>query len=339
MPTLSRHHALWLFPVLVAALALTEYWIAHTTAFATHPDLFALVITLDVVVGIPLLGYFFLVRTRRAPATVLVLLFLLAVLVANVILPESGKRYLKGIELVLPLLEIAMFLYVLSRVRKIIRAYRDIRPTSVYATDALEQSLQKVVGNVPAIGIVLTELSLVYYAIGGWFARYAPTHPTYKPFTYHLKSGYGTIAALMIGLSCIEIPLMHLVIHQFSPIGAWILTILTLYTILWLVGDYQAIRLHPIVVEGNTLHLRAGMRWHVTIPLEAITTLRPLHHTERSKKEVLDLSIAGNPRLLLELKNPVTVRGLFGMKRVTDKIAFAVDDDKAFLEAIEALPS
>lgn len=334
MPIRSRVHSLWLFPILVVALAFVEYWIAQTATFVAHPDLLAFAVTVDVVMGIPALGYIFLVRSHRAPSAVLAPLFLLAVLLANFILPESGKQYLKWIELALPVLEIALLMYAATKIRRLIQIYRVFRPTSVYTTDAVEQSLRTVLGASPAIGIILTEFSLLYYAVAGWFTRYQPTLPAHRPLTYHLKSGYGMTAAMMIGLSLIEIPLVHLVVHQFNPIVAWILTLLTLYTILWLIGDYQAIRLHPIVVDETHLHLRAGMRWQVTIPLEAIITIRPLTLAGRQKKEGLDLSIAGNAKLLLELNEPVTVKGLFGIKRVTDKIAFAVDDEKAFLNLL-----
>lgn len=332
MPTLSRLSGGWLFPLLVVALAFVEYGVAQSRAFATHTDLLAFAVTVDIVAGIPLLGYFILVRPRRAPAMVLAPLFLLALLLAHLILPESGKQYLRGVELLLPLLEIALLLYAISKVRKVLQRYRELRPTAVYPTDALEQSLHQILGNSPAIGIVLTEFSLLYYAIGGWFLCYHPTHEQHRPFTYHLKSGYSTLAAMMIGLSLVEIPLVHLVVNHFNPIAAWILTLLTLYTILWIIGDYHAIRLHPLVLDEGQLHLRAGMRWRLSLAFDQIRLIRPLHFQERQNKAILDLSIAGNGKWLIELNQPTTVRGLFGIKRVTEKIAFAVDDEKTFLE-------
>lgn len=335
MSTLPRFPSLWLFPILVVALTLIEYWIIQTAAFASHPDLIAFAVTADVVLGIPALGYFYLVRSRRAPASVLAPLFLLSVLLANFILPESGQRYLNWIELALPVLELALLLYAATKLRKLIQTYQALRPNSVYATDAVEQSLRIVMGDSPVIGIVLTEFSLVYYAVAGWFARYKPILPGHHSFTYHLKSGYGITAAMMIGLSLIEIPLIHLVVHQFNPIAAWVVTLLTLYTVVWLIGDFHAIRLQPIVVDETHLHFRTGMRWRVSVPLDRICTIHPLSPTERQKKEGLDLSIAGNARLLLELNTPVTVKGLFGIKRITDKIAFAVDDEKTFLSVLK----
>lgn len=334
MSIFSRLQSIRLFPVLVVALVLTEYGIAHTAAFAAHPDILALAVTLDLVIGIPALGYFFLVRPRRAPASILALLFLLSVLLANVILPASGERYLQWIEQALPVVEIALLLYGATKLRKVVYTYRILRPNSVYASDAVEQSLRNVLGNSRAIGILLIEFSLLYYAVAGWFSRYHPSLPSHRSFTYHVKSGYGITAAMIIGLSLIEIPLVHLVVHQFNPTVAWILTLLTLYTVLWLIGDFHAIRLHPIIVDATHLHFRTGMRWRVTIPLEEIITIHPLARAGRKNKEEPDLSVAGNARLLLELKHPVPVRGLFGIQRVTDKFAFALDDEKAFLEAV-----
>lgn len=335
MPALPRLHSGWLFPVLVVALLLVEYQIVQSVAFTTHTDLLALVITIDIVVGIPVLGYLFLVRPRRAPATILALLLLVGVLLAHFILPDSGKRYLNWIQLAVPIAEIALFLYGLSKIRHLIQQYHAIRPTAIYTTDALEQSLHAVIGKSPVVSIFLTEAALLYYAVGGWFTRYHPPASVRHVFTYHLKSGYGMVAAMMMGLSLIELPLVHLVVHHFNPIVAWVLSFLSAYGLLWMIGDYQAIRLHPIVIDENHLHLRAGMRWRVSLPLADIQTVRTLQQRELKNKAILDLSVAGSPKLLLELRDPVRVRGLFGMKRVTRQLALAVDEEQAFIAALK----
>ena len=205
------------------------------------------------------------------------------------------------------------------------------------AHHGLEESLRRVLGDTPAIPILMTEFSMLFYAVGGWFIRpYGETSQRAGRVSYstHVKSGYGIMALAIIGLSLVEIPLVHLVVSQFNNTLAWILTLLTLYTVVWLTGDYHAIRLHPIVIDETHLHLRAGMRWRVSVPRAQIREIRTLTLAERNKKEALDLSVTGNARLLLRTNEPVTVRGLFGIRRVTKTIAFAIDDEAGFLERI-----
>ena len=111
-------------------------------------------------------------------------------------------------------------------------------------------------------GVLATELALVAYAIGGWVRRPAPDH-TARSFTC-LRAWTPLLAGLLVLLG-VEIVGVHLLVSLASPTIAWVLTALSLYGVLWLVGDAQAARHRPILVDR--LLVRVGLRWTVEIPV------------------------------------------------------------------------
>ena len=58
--------------------------------------------------------------------------------------------------------------------------------------------------------------------------------------------------------------------------AAWIVTVLDLYGVLWLVGDYHALRLRPTRIDDDTLVLSYGLRWRASIPLDAIGSVETI---------------------------------------------------------------
>lgn len=47
----------------------------------------------------------------------------------------------------------------------------------------------------------------------------------------------------------------------------WSLTGISLYTLVWMIGDWRALRLRTSTVTPDSIQLRLGTRWEVEIPL------------------------------------------------------------------------
>jgi hypothetical protein len=117
---------------------------------------------------------------------------------------------------------------------------------------------------------------------------------------------------------------------MWSPIAAWLATASSAYLLLWVIGDAQAIRLHPVAVSGATLHVRLGVRWRVAIPLAEIASVTEIRAVPDG---AMNLALF-EPTVLVTLRAPVVVRGLLGKQRRADRIALTIDDPKAFLAAV-----
>lgn len=59
---------------------------------------------------------------------------------------------------------------------------------------------------------------------------------------------------MLVHAMVIEVIGVHfLIAHFWSPTAAWIFTALDLYALLWIIADYQAVRLSPIVINDHKL--------------------------------------------------------------------------------------
>jgi hypothetical protein len=149
----------------------------------------------------------------------------------------------------------------------------------------------------------------------------------------HKLNDWATVVACFIVAIVAESIGVHLLVQHWSPTVAWIITALDLYGILWLLGDYHALRLLPTTIEDGVLHLRYGLRWTADIPVANIAAVKPAP-VDWKRKGVMKVAMLDEPRLLIELREPVTVYGLAGLKRTVNAIAILPDDPEGFEAAL-----
>ncbi|MEZ5330895.1 MAG: hypothetical protein R2991_02320 [Thermoanaerobaculia bacterium] len=115
--------------------------------------------------------------------------------------------------------------------------------------------------------VIAYEVTLLLYV--GLVGRRAEP-PAAGTFTSHREIRYGAVAAVMLCLTAVEVGIIHLVATRFGhPRAAWALTALGVWGGLWLLGDWNALRLRPTRLEGDRLALRLGLRWEADIPCGA----------------------------------------------------------------------
>jgi len=149
-------------------------------------------------------------------------------------------------------------------------------------------------------------------------------------FTMHKKPGYFAIVGVLLFLSCVEIPVIHLLLDAFLGVWvAWCVTILSLYGLVWIWGDAQAMRLHPTVIDGDVLKLRVGLRWRGEIPLSSIAAIEAA-----VAEEPLKIAVFGAPTHAMVLREPVTLKGPFGITRTSQRIAFQIDEPTEFIASL-----
>ncbi|HEY0607782.1 MAG TPA: hypothetical protein VGD58_33010 [Herpetosiphonaceae bacterium] len=336
---LARHRPVLLFIGVALLLSAIETWIVLSVWFPRNADLLSLAITADLTLGIPALYYLLLVRPRKSPSIALAPVFIVSILLAHLILPPTQQFYLDRIKDVLPLVEGALLVVAGIKVRAVMRAYRRLRPEYVYATDALEASLRATFGKQTVVKLLTTELSLLYYLAVGWFRRFQPSSATDPTFSYHRANGYAAVLGMFGFVIALETIGLHLIVQHWSAGLAWVFTALSLYSLAWIIGDYHAARLHPIVLTPQTLHLRTGLRWRLDLDRSAIARVARATPGTRSGKSYLNLALFGEPRLILDLKEPVVVQGLFGIQRAAARIGLSVDDEARFLTELNKLMS
>lgn len=334
------------FALLAVCIYATALALAASPLLAEAPRLLSGAITFDLLVTAPLLYWFLVVRRTRVPALTVVPLIALGAAAAYLILPERHHGWLALAAMAaVPLAETAVLAVAVLRAGKVIRRMR-AAPRAVDPVDALREALREMLGSRVLAHAIASEVALVWYALLSWRARPRVAEGELA-FTNDRKTG---AAGLLFGFavaSAMEIPVVHVLIAGESETLAWVLTIASGYTLLWILGFARALRLHPVTLGTDAMRLRVGLIWDVTIPYAAIATVEkaPLGAIDRAEPGYLHAAFAGTPQLVLNLSTPVDALGLYGWpKRGVRRVGLYVDDPTAFREALRsraphALPS
>jgi hypothetical protein len=198
--------------------------------------------------------------------------------------------------------------------------------------ERLRESARPVVGSV-AGGVLAYEIAVLYYATVGW-TRSPETGD--RSFSVHRNVGYiALMSAAMIAL-VVETAAAHLLLRLWSPMAAWVLTGISLYTLVWLLGDLHAVRLRPMQIDDETLRLRVGLRWTASIPLDSIRLVQDPQSAEQSRgREFLKAVLVGAPNRRISLAEPIRAVGLYGLSREVTTIDLHIDDPARFDAALD----
>lgn len=265
---------------------------------------------------------------RRAPLAVFAVGALTARLLLSTRLPDAPRVALAAVLA----LELATLALIAARARRLIRSLR--RGAGLPAILRIAGALEDVGIPRRLARILTTELATLPLALTGWVRR-APR----AGFSIHRTHCSLAIHAVLVFLIALETIALHLLIARATEIGAWISTGCSIYAALWLVGDAHALRLGRIRVERDALVIEIARRWAAVVPRRAITAARRETAIARDARGrptagTLDLAIE-TPTVALELAEPVTARGPFGLVRTGTRIALTVDDPAGFLAALE----
>jgi hypothetical protein len=139
-----------------------------------------------------------------------------------------------------------------------------------------------------------------------------------------IHRGWAPIAGIFVFLGAVETVAMHLLVAW------WPLTVLSMLSVAWFVADAVALRMNPIVVEPDRLVIGVGLRWHAIVPREAIGAVE---RVSTLPVGAVDLKVL-DPAVMITLRSPVTVRGLFGRTRSGDRLVVSADDPAQLVSAL-----
>ena len=297
---------------LFALIALTIVTLCAVMARTSpHVDVAAWGVTFDLTLTIPLVWYFVVVRSGAARPLTLAPVFVVCMMLAAFVVPRGQQQFLHDLRYLSAPLEIVTLVLLGRRLARV----RDV-----------ESATRAMFGNSRVADFVACELSILWYALFCWRKK-----PEQSGVTVHQRNGWGTIVACILCMLAFESIGMHLLVQMWSTKAAWVVTALDFYGVLWLLGDYHALRLRPTFSADGILHLRYGLRWSADIPLAEIESIDEVRNEwEWKRKNVLKMAMLDEPKFLVRLRRPVTVNGLAGIRRTIDAVAVLPDDAEAF---------
>jgi hypothetical protein len=304
----------------VAAVYVVVFAMLRSAAFARAPDVIAAAATFDLTVTASLAVWWLGVRRGRLRWWFAVITLSYGVAMARAHVPHAPLKMLVVAGGVLEWVTIG---WLAIRMRWVIRAGRAARDAGPF--DAVAAGLRA--GRIPArvATILATELVVVWLAVTGWFRR--------PRAGFAMRStGWISFAGVLGFVIAVETAGLHIILGMWKPWLAWVSTVSSAYTLLWVIADIQMVRLYPVAITRDALRVMLGIRWRVTIPLAAIESVTECRAVP---KGALDLALF-EPTVLVALRAPIEVVGLLGRRRSGDRIALTIDEPAKFLAAVAA---
>ncbi len=327
MHTTIHRNPFALFALGATLLTLTCLVLLRSSLFASNPDILAWGVTFDLTITLPLLYWALVVRTGRARAVTIAPVMLAGTLIASILIPSQHQQFLSDFRwLVVPLV---VMVIEGAFVWGVWKAWRE-RSDSPDPWDRIHHAARAIAGKGRIAELAASEITMFYYATFGWKARAQPTPG--RKLTFHRTSGWDTVLACILVLMVAEGIGMHLFLSLWSSLAAWIWTALDIWAVVWLLGDYHALRLRPSWIDDEAFHLRFGMRWSVDIPREMILSVAPIAEGWE-RKDVLKVAILEEPRIVITLREPLEARGLAGLRKTICAVALAPDTDDTFRDS------
>lgn len=295
---------------------------------------FAFFVTFDLLLTIPLI-YFLLIRNTSIPKTTVVPVMVLGMLVGYWLLPEQEQLYLNQFKAWgLPFIELGVAYLIISKVRKAMLLYKSkAKDTRDFFTTLKEVCVT--LFPKPAVSPIVTEIAVFYYGFFKW--KRSVVLP--NEFTNHEKSN--TTPLLMGGLLVVGIEtfVLHKVIFKWSEPLAWLISILSVYTLFQIFGVLKALPYRRTVIGKKAVALRYSILAESVIDIENIEAVELMtKDLDEDNKDYSHLSPLGElegHNVVIHLREPVNVTGLYGMTKHCKGIALFLDEPDRFKQLVE----
>ncbi|MEK6477221.1 hypothetical protein WJR50_06795 [Catalinimonas sp. 4WD22] len=301
--------------------------------FPVENEALSLAITADLLLTVPLV-YFLLIRKTEIPKTTVLPVMLIGLLIGSYFLPKESQTYLGLYKTwALPVLELTILSFVVVKARKAIKTYHGLKGATPDFYDALKSACYEILPR-PLVIPFATEVAVFYYGFVHWKKRSIRE----TEFTYHQKSGTPSLFGGLILLIIIETIALHVLLIRWSPMAAWILSGLSIYTAIQVFGFAKALSQRPISMGSGKLSLRYGIMNETHIPYSDIASVVLSKQELGKDKRTTTLSPLGeleSHNIIITLKRENTLVGLYGIHKKFKVIALYIDEADDFKEMLE----
>ncbi|WP_326558973.1 hypothetical protein [Micromonospora sp. NBC_01796] len=171
--------------------------------------------------------------------------------------------------------------------------------------------------------------------------RPLPLAPGDEPFGY--LGVIKPILGVFIGLSVVEIPILDLIVRNVVPWepARWIMLGLSVWGLLWMIGFFASIKIHPHVIGDTGIRVRVGAGIDITVPRQEIETVsrsyrsmpsgRSVQVEEVGDRRVLHIVVGSQTSVDVRLRRPLTFVLPGGETEPVDELRLYADDPDAFV--------
>lgn len=327
-------------PLLILAiipflLLFSIFLFTQSPLFLEYSETISSYIVLDLLLTIPFI-YFLIIRKTIIPNTTVIPMIFLGLILGYYVLPSEHHYYLDAFkQFGLPVIEISVLVFVSLKVRTMIKSYKANKKEGADFYTVLQKACREIIpGRMSSF--LVSEISVIYYGFLNW----KKPELTINDFTYHKRSGSPALFGALIFIVFVETIAVHIVLLQWSHLAAVVLSILSVYTGLQLLGFSRSLSKRPITIENAKLYLRYGILNESTIHIKDIESIELSRKTLEYNDEVRKFSILGDlesHNVVIQCKRPQIMFGIYGMKKSFTTLALHVDDKERFKNHVDRL--
>jgi hypothetical protein len=281
----------------------------------------ALGLTFDLTVTAAAITYFLAVRTGALPRMSLVPVLAIGIWIAHLALPDGHRNALRIVTYGWMGLEVTLLGLLVVKARQLIHSFAQSRRAGQTIPVSLENGITSAVGTSWATLAFAHELTILYYAISGLW-RSAVTSRLSDRDIQTWRAIVFAVGLLVLG----EGFAVHILLRVWSPLAATIVSVLHAYSLLWFVGDYQAIRDNPHALTAAGIRIACGVRAALDVPRENVSSVEIHNGAAPEDGEYLRAHALHEPNLIVTLHTQQTARLLFGRKKACKQVGIAVQN-------------
>jgi hypothetical protein len=345
--TMVKNPRILLYVFLASLILLSNYTLYRTSMFGPIPEGAVIGSLLDLLIILPLLTYFMIIRKRYSLKYLGIVIFA-GFAAAYYIVPQqhlSEYAFLPYLLMVSEgaflLLELYIAYTVITRLPTLLKEYKSLSRQNSFFLFNVKNAVEKhLPGNKTAM-IFTQEFCLFHYALFSWKKKFHINSG--QAFTYHKKTSVNAVYIMLIHAIAIESIGLHYFLHNWNAIVSYILLFLNVYGILFFIAEIQATRLTPYLLTDNHLLLQTGFSKSMYLPLSQIKEFKYYVGPEKfSRKEMAELYdarvadfIVEKPTFEILLHEPQELQMMYSLKRKVNRIVLNVDEPAAFYSQVK----
>jgi hypothetical protein len=288
----------------------------------------------DFLITFPTVFYFIIIRPLKIKPRTMVLVISLCCLAGYVLLPQHQREYILQVRKLTSVIELLFIIYCVTRFNKIRAAYKSEQLLFADPIYNLRTAMAAVLGDSLPVKVLAAEMAMLRYGLFCWKKEKQAKRDSIA-FSTHKEGGYIAIWCIILVAVAVEMVAVHLMLMKWSHIAANIITVLTLYGIIFLVADFSAIVKRKILVSGDKLILRTGLRWRINTDTGNIDSIKKITTDNSFDKTCYQGgAIKSNCNLLIIFKTPITVEKLYGTGKEFSSILMCLDNIEGFAAAL-----
>lgn len=202
----------------------------------------------------------------------------------------------------------------------------------------------------PFTSIINKEVMIFYNAFFHWRKKMdVPANTEF--FFIHKNSAYFWFFLALIHEQLIEMVFFHIWLRKEDPIVANIVSALHIYSVIYIMGDYNLIRNSPISLKDNKVFIKIGARRSLAFQINDIDYIGPtsikfdksggvihekglFHVTAFPRVFTRIFGIGDQPKYEIVFKKELNSKGYFGNKKAIKKAVLYIDQPEEFITAL-----